>query len=382
MLVAAFGLSACDKDDDNPNEDNGHDLNVPSTYAFSDDDGNSTVSFNGQAQRLEMLDEMTVLMKTANTSGTAVDASMLKDMYANNGVTWIDAPSLGMTESTKQLKNKTAAASGTADPAIQAYFEGLMDDLANLSATTTTGNDNGGPGTGGVVVSSSNPSKKYLMSAEGQEYTQLIEKGLMGAVFYNQICMVYLGEGKMNVDNTTAVDPDNGKFYTTMEHHWDEAYGYFTTAVDYAPDGNGTDRFWGKYADGRETLLGSATALGNAFRRGRAAIAANDLGERDAQIAIIRHEMELVAAGTAIHYLNGSIADFSDHALRNHQMSEAIAFLNALPYGYMPVADQAQVGNWLNTIGQDLYNVTTSQILQVRDELAALAGLEDVKEDL
>ena len=71
------------------------------------------------------------------------------------------------------------------------------------------------------------------MDANGIEYTQLIEKGLMGAVFYYQITNVYLGDGKMDVDNADQVDPDNGKYYTTMEHHWDEAFGYFSDAVDF-----------------------------------------------------------------------------------------------------------------------------------------------------
>lgn len=382
-LFALMFITSCTEDDDpvspTPTDPG---LNVPSTYVFTDADGNSTVSFNGQAQRLEMLSEMVTYMKTANTAGVAVDADQLKDMYANSGITWADAPGLGMTGSSKQLKSKTAAAGGTADPAVQAYFEAYMDEIAALSQTTVTGENNGAAGQGGVVVSTSNPSKQYLQSAEGVEYGQVIEKGLMGAVFYNQIAMHYLGDAEMAGDNSTAVDPDNGKYYTEMEHAWDEAFGYFTTATDYAAGGNGIDRFWGKYADKREALLGSATKISTAFRTGRAAIAAGDMAERDAQRAIIRTELEKVVAGTAIHYLNSSVENFADDALRNHALSEAIAFISDLPYGHEPIASQSQVMQWFFIIGADHYEVTTADLLNVRDQIATAAGMEDIKEEL
>ncbi len=59
-------------------------LEVPNTYSFVDQNGNSTVSFSGQAQRLDMLSEIVLYMKTANTQGVAVSATQLKNMYANN----------------------------------------------------------------------------------------------------------------------------------------------------------------------------------------------------------------------------------------------------------------------------------------------------------
>ena len=77
----------------------------------------------GQQQRLEMLSEMVTYMKTANTAGVMVDATTLRNMYANSGYTWTDAPALGMTGSSKQLKSKTAAG----DVGVQTMFENYMD---------------------------------------------------------------------------------------------------------------------------------------------------------------------------------------------------------------------------------------------------------------
>jgi hypothetical protein len=61
----------------------------------------------------------------------------------------------------------------------------------------------------------------------GYDYTQLISKFTMGAVFYNQAVDSYLDE-KLAADTK----PNNkaykeGAAYTGKEHVWDEAFGYF-----------------------------------------------------------------------------------------------------------------------------------------------------------
>ena len=152
-----------------------------------------------------------------------------------------------------------------------------------------------------------------------------------------------------------------------MQHHWDEAYGYFTSEFDYPI--NGTDRFWGKYANGREAILGSATKIADAFRRGRAAIDNNDYATRDAQVTIINNEMEKVCAGTAIHYLNDAKASISDPTIKNHVLSEAVAFINGLRYGYNSAngisITAAEVDMALGYIGTDYNVVTISDINNV-----------------
>ena len=354
-------------------------LQVPDTYSFVDGNGNSTVSYNGQAQRLEMLGEIASYCKEANTPGTAVDAQTLLDMYANaNGYVWALTPdTLGMTGSSKNLRSKTAASEGPeyqADPAIQAYFDGLMTDLAAASMTTVADDPQGADGVAGVVVSTTNNTKMYLQAGNGHEWTQLIEKGLMGACLMNQISASYLSDGKMDVDNSTAVDADNGKYYTVMEHHWDEAYGYFTTAPDYPT--NGANRFWGKYAGStREEHLGTATAISDAFRTGRAAIVAQDYVVRDAQIAIIQENLELVAVGTAIHYLNDAMGNFGDDALRNHELSEAVAFMQAIPYGHDAQMSMADVNAQIEALGS-FYTVSLQTIQDVKDVLVSQYSLQ------
>lgn len=357
-----------------------YEISTPTTYTFTRNE-NSTVSFGGQTTRMEMLSEMVTYMKTANTAGNLVDATTLIKMYANDGYTWTDALGLGMTGSTKQLKSKTAygSAGGSADVGVQNTFENYMTSLATISAATTAGSENGMAGTAGVWANDGTKGP-YLMDADGKEYTQLIEKGLMCAVFMSQVTVNYLG-GIDTDDNTELVE---GKDYTKMEHHWDEAYGYFTDAIDYPT--SGTNRFWGKYADGRETILGSATTIATAFRTGRAAIVSQNYTTRDAQVTIIRNELEKVAAGTAIHYLNSAKSNISSNVTRNHSLSEAYAFLEGLKYGYNAINSVGMTSSQIDTalayFGNDFNTVTLANLNDAIDLIASATGLDSVKASL
>lgn len=355
-------------------------LEVPTTYVFTRD-GSSTVSFSGQTTRMNMLSEMVTKMKTANTAGTEVTEADLHDMYANNSFAWADTDGLGLATTTKQLKNKTgyATAGGSADAGITAMFEGYMTSLATISAATVTGTEDGMAGTAGVWANDGIKGP-YLMDADGKEYTQLIEKGLMCAVLMSQITVNYLG-GIATDDNAEIEDGDN---YTSMEHHWDEAYGYFTDAVDYPT--NGTDRFWGKYSESRETILESSTNISLAFRTGRTAIVNEDYTVRDAQVVIIRDELEKVSAGTAIHYLNDAKANIASNVTRNHSLSEAYAFLEGLKYGYNAINStgmtSAEIDTALAYFGSDFNTVTLADLNNAIDLIASKTGLTSVAASL
>ncbi|MBL4706346.1 MAG: DUF4856 domain-containing protein [Flavobacteriales bacterium] len=349
----------------------GPNYTVPTSYNFSDASGYNTVSYNGQQQRLEMLSEIVTYLKTANTAGTALDAPTLVTMYANSGYSWVDTDALGMNGSTKQLRSKTAGG----DVGVQAYFDDLLDSITSLSGTTTISVEDGAPGVAGVFPNDG-VKGPYLMTGDGQEYAQLIEKGLMCAVFMNQMTNNYLNVVGTD-DNTLAVDVAAGKYYTNMEHHWDEAFGYFTDAIDYPT--TGTDRFWGKYANSRESVLGSATSIITAFRTGRAAISNQDYTVRDAQIVIIKNEIEKVCAGTAIHYLNQAKSNLTNTTARNHMLSEAWAFINGLRFGDNAISgagmSSTDIDTVLGLLGTDFNNVTISQLNNVIDQLAIGTGL-------
>ena len=65
----------------------------------------------------------------------------------------------------------------------------------------------------------------------GLDYTQLISKFAMGAVFYNQAVNNYLGK-KMEIGEKPNSKPyKDGAYYTGKEHSWDEAFGYWGSAA-------------------------------------------------------------------------------------------------------------------------------------------------------
>lgn len=351
-----------DHDDDDQDDDDDTDYTVPTTYVFKDANGNNTVSYSGQTARLDMVDEMTVYMKTANTSGVELDAQKLKDMFANENDAFEDAE---LNANTKQIKNKTYEA-------VIDSFEVFMDRIAAASLSDTIGSN----GVAGVVTSNDG-AKSYLFDANGIEYTQLIEKGLMGALMNYQLSTIYLSDEKIGdaVDNTTAVDTANGKYYTSMEHHFDEAFGYFGANIAF-PDSLADVRFIAKYCD----KVNDAVATNNVmdeFLKGRAAISNNDKDGKVAAIAAIRTQMERIFAGTGIYYLKSGITNIGDDALRNHALSEAIAFIQGLKYNVGKTISDAKIAEALALIGPNLYLVKQSDLESAIDVLATEVGFTD-----
>lgn len=344
-----------EKDDGSCIEDNTTPTyTVPTTYNFTDASGNSTVSYSGQTDRLNQLSEMVVLMKTGNS--TPLDAQVLKDMFSNeNG----NGNGNFSFTSTKQLKNKCFAAD-------QPLFEGFIDALAAASVDHASTAADGQAGT--LTTGSSN----YLFDANGIEQVQLIEKGLMGAVFMNQALNVYFGDGKMNVDNTAAVDVSAGKYYTTMEHHFDEAFGYFGVDTDFPT--TIPSRFWGKYCNKQNATLNANADMMDQFLRGRAAITGKVLADRDAAIQAIRTEWEEISAYQAMSYLDEAVANFgSDNAKFLHVLSEAWAFAWNLRYApeetrRMTVAEHTALMAQFNT---NFWSMTVADINAIKATIDA-----------
>ena len=208
FLLSAFCFTACNQNDDST-------LDVPATYAFTRD-GNSTVDYSGQTERLNMLSLLSTYMKTSNTVGAAsLDAQKLKDMFANE-----NDPFTGATF-TKDLKSKCFQND-------VATYEAYMDRLAASSTATGAASE----GVAGVLVDGSpDPTVGYRVDENGVEMIQVIEKGLIGAVFFYQAMEVYLSADRMGfVGNSDLVEGEN---YTAMEHYFDEAFGYFGVPVDH-----------------------------------------------------------------------------------------------------------------------------------------------------
>ncbi|MBR9861593.1 DUF4856 domain-containing protein [bacterium] len=357
VISAAFLLQSCSED---PIEPDNYD--IPETYNFEN------VSYDGQIQRLSQFLELKALMKTG-AAGTELDKTRLNAMYANDAA---NAMWSGTYDESKQMKNKTFES-------VQQTFVALLNNLAEASKSDSAAAE----GRAGVA-STLDQANSYLLDANGVELAQLFEKGLMGALMYYQICEVYTGDAKMNVDNTT-VEPGEG---TAMEHHWDEAFGYFGVPKDFPMNTDNT-AFWGSYSKSRNELLGSNQKIMDAFLKGRAAISNGDLETRDVAITELEEELELVAAGSAIHYLNAAISGYDDFARRAHVLSEAAGFIYSLQFNSAGQVSKSDVESFLTLIGGNsdvlllnFYNVSKADLMDARDQLASKAGLESIKEQL
>ena len=342
-------------------------ISVPSTYSFLRD-GKSTVNFEGQTQRMDMLSEWLEYIKTANTPGIALSAEKMKDYFANTNSPFAKA---SLNSIDKRLKDKVVV-----DNSSTAFdFNAIIDSLAAISSRTKAGEFTGKKDTAGVIQSG---TKQYLFDENGVELKELIEKGIMSAVFLYQISHGYLGVEKMNVENTNL---ESGQNYSKMEHHWDEAFGYFSEAIDFPT--TGTSRFWGKYCNGRNGVLGTNKTLMDAFLTGRTAIVNKDYAKRDEQIIIINKTLAMVAAGTAIHYINGAKKDIADDALRNHQLSEALGLIKGLQYikgNSMSSAEVRQILSYLG--GGNHYLVSPTDLDNAVTLIANKYKLDDKKSEL
>ncbi len=353
VLALSILFSACTKENEAPTSTN---YEIPETYTFD------IVNYTGQTQRLLMVDELVNEIKKANVPNTQVSALKLKEMYSNLNNPFSYAI---LNTSGKQLKDKTFL---TERNIIELYFDSL--EMASKSTN---------PGSEGVagVVSSNDGTRKYLLSANGIEYKERIDKGLMMALMYYQITSVYLSPEKMNVDNTT-INEANG---TPMQHHWDEAFGYLSVPTDFPTNIVGI-KYLSKYINARNAVLDCNKTLMNAFIKGRAAINNKDYVTRDAQIDIIISTIEKTMAASAINYLNQAKTNFADNALRCHTLSECYGFIYGLKFNDKKKITNTQIDNLLATLGNNYYTISLNQIEAVKSELASIYNLNSVKDIL
>jgi len=215
-------------------------------------------------------------------------------------------------------------------------------DRANGTVPTTPGGD---------------PIGQVYVTPEGQDLRQLLEKFLRVGIAFSQGADDYLDddtEGKGLQSDHTAVA--EGKAYTSLEHQWDEGFGYFGASADFgqrAPadvadqpwfdtDGDGqidlsTEVCFGHSTNAAKRDAGAVAATSfsrdafEAFVAGRALLASTSdaltteqLDELKAHRDQAVEAWEKALAATAVHYINDTLQDmgamgsddydFEDHA--------------------------------------------------------------------
>ena len=295
------------------------------------------------------------------------EASLLA-MY-NHQAGNADFSEADLNASDKNLRSKTAASydyffmNTSESAAIKATFEAYISSQINevfpnkmIAAT---------PGVAGQIADG---TRTRYVNAKGLEYNQAFAKSLLGAVMADQMLNNYLSvavldEGNNREDNNNDITEEN-KPYTTMEHKWDEAYGYLYGTSANPENPNLTigedDKFLNEYV-GRVNddpdFSTIAAEIFDAFKLGRAAIVAKNYEVRDAQIAIIREKISEVIAVRGIYYLQAGKNKIAEGNREGafHALSEAYGFVYSLRFTRMsdnntPLFTKTEVDTLLNML--------------------------------
>ena len=358
-------------------------IDLPETYEFTRDEV-STVSYPAQTDRLNQLAEMQSYLGTAD-AGELITEQALLDMFANTGNNGGGNFSFS---SDNQLQDRTFMADLNT-----ALFETLFADAATASTAGSMGTiaENG---TSGLLTREVEGST-MLVDGNGRAFTEVIEKGLMGAVLYNEIYNTYLTDNLIgNAIENVALSV--GENYTEQENNIDQAFGYFGAPQDFSSnwpmDREEEATFWSKYSniiDGvDEEALNTNNSVMEAFIATRTAIVNNDPPERNAQRDSLYQRLDLVAAGAAVHFINDSIEALGTENWGEamYALSNAWGFVNALRYNpqsvLTPVAIEEIKESDLGAAG-NFWSVTVEGLNKAKATLVtAYPDLEDLQDSL
>ncbi|AWV90412.1 DUF4856 domain-containing protein [Bradymonas sediminis] len=275
-LVAAAALvftAACADDNDSSNNDtnnNNGELQVPDTYNFDSRfvEGESSVSYSGQIFRQVLIADLKGFisgMSDAIDSGDfapaaegdvvgSLDFYFRFDSAANGDLplglsadpalkqaTYNDISSgkdlvgkLAGNDSATDHKDWSTEFVGWSDTTIAANGgsvtspEGLVtaffatieaNALARVNGTMRTGTDG--------------QTLPVYVTEQGQDLNQLVQKFLLMGVTYSQAADDYLDSGTDGKGLEASNTQHNDSPYSTLEHQWDEGFGYFGAARDY-----------------------------------------------------------------------------------------------------------------------------------------------------
>lgn len=326
-------------------------INEPETYVF-ERDGASSVSFDGQTTRILMAEEILGALLDNTLNETTIDA-MFAHQQGND-----DFSSADLNDSDKSVRSKTAASqdyfsSNTVDAsAIKADFDAWIAGQAN--DVFPNWDQEATPGTAGQIQQGGGGAVRYV-NADGLEFNQAFGKSLIGALMVDQILNHYVSVSVLdaggNIEDNDAEVLESGQNYTSMEHKWDEAYGYVYGTATNTANPNLTigddDSFLNKYigrVEEDDDFTGIADEIFDAFKRGRAAIVAKNYTVRDEQAAIIREKIAEVIAIRAVYYLQQGKAGLEestvDQAAVFHDLSEGFGFIYSLQFTRNPETNQ------------------------------------------
>ena len=342
LALTSFLFFSCE--DDDKIQDTQNEIATPIEYTF-ERNGESTVSFSGQTTRIRMAEEM----NDAFFDPTISTVESLNAMYTNEeGADNFSSDALN--SSGKNIKSKVATsidffAANTVESAqIQQDFETFI--AGQVNEVFPAWNSLASKGVPGQIAEGS--TARYV-NAKGLEYDQAFVKGLLGALMTDQMLNNYFStavlDAGQNVENNTNEVTEEGKSYTTMEHKWDEAYGYIfgnapnpaNPLLSVGEDDSYLNKYLGRQEDDPD-FAGASQRVFDAFALGRAAIVGKDYVLRDEQIEIVREEISEMIGFRAVYYLQIAKVQFNNNNIGAalHDLSEGYGFIYSLRFTRNP----------------------------------------------
>jgi hypothetical protein len=364
MLLLSMFVISCKKEAVTTPDSKGYD--VPSSYSFAN------ANYKPSAIRMKMLDEMVAYIETAHSASAspAIDASRLLNMYANSVSPFADT---SLNLSGLQLRNQAGESFGFSAALENAFSSASAASVNAASLPSSTTASDGKPG---KIVG---PARSILVDAQGIECAEVVEKGIMGSVFYYRAAMIL--DNLQDFDNSTPV---NGA--TARERAWDEAFGYFGVPASF-PSQTTSLIYWGKYCNAVSNSLGGSPTLNatimNAWLKGRAAVSARDDASATASARTVLTQWEKMMAAKTIGYLKTAKANPNDAATYHHNLSEAIGFIYSLRYNAAKTitdSDIAVLIGCFSTGGAvNIYQMPLQSIDTAMAKLAQVYSLDPAK---
>lgn len=383
-LIGGSIMTSCSVDNDPVIEN--EIIDVPQNYIF-ERNGNSTVGFDGQTTRLEMTGE---LLSAFNDFDNSTEES-LSNMFSNENDPFSTTE---LNSSSKSIKSKVAASNlyfstnSVESSAIKNDFESYI--IAQVNEVSPYIDQLATKGSAGQIADGS--SVRYV-NAKGVEMNQIFAKGLIGGLVTDQILNNYLSSGVLdageNVQKNNDGVPEEGEDYTTMEHKWDEAYGYLyghasvpEANPNSALDNNG-DQLLFKYMGRVEAdpdFTGIAEETYEAFKLGRAAIVAGKYDIRDEQVSILRKNISEIIGIRAVYYLQAGKRAFEAGKMGTafHAWSEGYGFIYSLRFTHNPETNapylsKTEVESMLEILmtGDGFWDLTSETVDSLSEDIAA-----------
>lgn len=387
LIIGGLTLVSCTSDD-NPLPPQNK-IEIPADYTFTRN-GTSTINYEGQTTRLQMVKEILTSFNDVENSTEESLSNMFSNL--NNPFSTADLNGSGKSVKSKVAASKEYFFSNSVESnAIKNEFETYISGQVN--EVYTNKDVLAAPGTAGQIADGS--SARYI-NEKGLEYNQAFAKGLIGGLLADQILNNYLSTDVLDEGDNVILNNEEtveeGKNFTTMEHKWDEAYGYLygdptiPTANPNAVLGQSEDKLLFNYlgeVDKDSDFAGIAEEIFEAFKIGRAAIAAEDYELRDEQIAIIKENISKVIGIRAVYYMQKGKTGFENENFGNafHQLSEGFGFITSLRFTQDPqtgspylTPDQINILKNQLLAGNGFWDVTPETLDDISQTIAAAFG--------